>query len=274
MDSTKKQVEEIVSNLDDYIRQLSGVPCLDILMIHIYYGTWSLESRMDLGPNSTSKSSSRGLDFWSVDNIRRGTNIGNNELGRSGCDTMSRMDLGSNSTSKASSRGLTQPQKLAQEVRITQVHISKSLVHSPTNVGLLPTLTPSIVVDSYKPSHLDNDIVQGLDDDMEIIVQRLTGQQRELDIVTITGMSGIGKTTLARKLTIISQSAASSPHEMKLLNLENGIWKLLRDKVFGPEHDHPHELEEIGKKIAEKCQGLPLTILVLVGYLSKTARTS
>ncbi|KAF3626003.1 hypothetical protein FXO37_30560 [Capsicum annuum] len=36
---------------------------------------------------------------------------------------------------------LTQPQKLAQEGRIPQVHISKPPVHSPTNVGLLPTQT-------------------------------------------------------------------------------------------------------------------------------------
>ncbi|XP_075088466.1 toMV resistant protein Tm-2 netted virescent-like [Nicotiana tabacum] len=58
----------------------------------------------------------------------------------------------------------------------------------------------------------------------------------------------------------------SSPHEMNLLNVENG-WKLLRDKVFGQKHDHPPELEEIGKKIVEKCQGLPLTISVIGGHL-------
>ncbi|PHT54077.1 hypothetical protein CQW23_08539 [Capsicum baccatum] len=61
----------------------------------------------------------------------------------------------------------------------------------------------------------------------------------------------------------------SSPH---ILNLENG-WKLLCDKVFGPEHDHPLELEEIGKDIVEKCQGLPLTISVIAGHLSNTAKT-
>uniref|UniRef100_A0A0V0GQB9 Putative ovule protein n=2 Tax=Solanum chacoense TaxID=4108 RepID=A0A0V0GQB9_SOLCH len=43
--------------------------------------------------------------------------------------------------------GLTQPQKLAHEGRIAQVHIRRPPVHSPTNVGLLPTLTP--------PSRLD-----------------------------------------------------------------------------------------------------------------------
>ncbi|KAK6791053.1 hypothetical protein RDI58_010134 [Solanum bulbocastanum] len=59
---------------------------------------------------------------------------------------------------------------------------------------------------------------------------------------------------------------------MNLLSLENG-WKLLCDKVFGPKHDHPPALEEIGKEIVEKCQGLPLTISVIAGHLSKVART-
>ncbi|XP_016454932.1 putative late blight resistance protein homolog R1A-10 [Nicotiana tabacum] len=65
----------------------------------------------------------------------------------------------------------------------------------------------------------------------------------------------------------------SSPHEMHLLDLDNS-WKLLRGKVFGPEHDHPPELEEIGKKIVEKCQGLPLTVSVIAGHLSKITRTN
>lgn len=37
---------------------------------------------------------------------------------------------------------LTQSQKLAHKGRITQVHIRRPSVHSPTNVELLPTLIP------------------------------------------------------------------------------------------------------------------------------------
>ncbi|KAH0633159.1 hypothetical protein KY284_035945 [Solanum tuberosum] len=46
---------------------------------------------------------------------------------------------------------------------------------------------------------LENDIVQGIDDDLEIIIIRLTGRLSDLEIVTILGMHGINKTTLAKK---------------------------------------------------------------------------
>ncbi|WMV14363.1 hypothetical protein MTR67_007748 [Solanum verrucosum] len=73
-------------------------------------------------------------------------------------------------------------------------------------------------------------------------------------------------------LTTRETEVAIIHREINLVSLENG-WKLLCDKVFGPEHDHPPELEEVGKEIVEKCQGLPLAILVTAGRLSKIPRT-
>ncbi|CAN4098485.1 unnamed protein product [Withania somnifera] len=64
----------------------------------------------------------------------------------------------------------------------------------------------------------------------------------------------------------------SNPHEMSLLN-PNNSWKLLCDKVFGLEHACPPELVHIGMQVAQRCQGLPLALLVVAGHLSKISRT-
>ncbi|WMV42997.1 hypothetical protein MTR67_036382 [Solanum verrucosum] len=75
-----------------------------------------------------------------------------------------------------------------------------------------------------------------------------------------------------RETKVAMYANTISPYEMNLLNLEKS-WKLLCDKLFGPNDCHPPELEEIGKKIVGKCQGLPLTISVIAGHLSKVSRT-
>ncbi|WMV24053.1 hypothetical protein MTR67_017438 [Solanum verrucosum] len=75
-----------------------------------------------------------------------------------------------------------------------------------------------------------------------------------------------------RETEVAMYANTSTPHEMNLLDLDNS-WKLLCNKVFGLERDHPIVLEKIGKKIVEKCQGLPLIISVIAGHLSKKAKT-
>ncbi|KAG5585239.1 hypothetical protein H5410_045673 [Solanum commersonii] len=46
---------------------------------------------------------------------------------------------------------------------------------------------------------LEDDIVKGIDDNLEIIIIRLTGRSSDLEIGTISDMHGINKTTLAKK---------------------------------------------------------------------------
>ncbi|XP_054796738.1 putative disease resistance RPP13-like protein 3 [Prosopis cineraria] len=49
-------------------------------------------------------------------------------------------------------------------------------------------------------------------------------------------------------------------------------WELLSKRVFMGEQC-PHELEDLGRKMAESCDGLPLSIVVLAGILAKQERS-
>ncbi|KAL2243731.1 putative late blight resistance protein homolog R1A-3 [Sesamum indicum] len=59
------------------------------------------------------------------------------------------------------------------------------------------------------------------------------------------------------------------------LNLldENKSWDLLCEKVFAQQSCPRQELEEMGRKIAKGCRGLPLAIVIIGGLLSKSNKT-
>ncbi|KAI3464143.1 hypothetical protein Pfo_031293 [Paulownia fortunei] len=76
------------------------------------------------------------------------------------------------------------------------------------------------------------------------------------------------QTTRLQDLALI---VSNTCHEMRLLNKEES-WYLLREKVFAEESCLP-ELEKAGKKIAENCEGLPLTIVTVADLLSKAEKT-
>ncbi|KAK4395087.1 putative late blight resistance proteinR1A-10 [Sesamum angolense] len=54
---------------------------------------------------------------------------------------------------------------------------------------------------------------------------------------------------------------------------ENISWDLFCETVFGEIGNCPLELEEIGKRIAKNCQGLPLSVIVIGGLLAKSEKT-
>ncbi|KAL2492515.1 Disease resistance protein RPP13 [Abeliophyllum distichum] len=66
-------------------------------------------------------------------------------------------------------------------------------------------------------------------------------------------------------------NSSSTPHHMRFLN-EGESWNLFCENVFGKD-GCPNELKQIGKKIVQNCQGLPLAIVVIAGLLSKATKT-
>ncbi|XP_022849958.1 putative late blight resistance protein homolog R1A-10 [Olea europaea var. sylvestris] len=66
-------------------------------------------------------------------------------------------------------------------------------------------------------------------------------------------------------------NSGSRLHHVHFLNSKES-WKLFCQKVFGIGF-FPLELEEIGKKIAQNCRGLPLAVAVIGGLLSKANKT-
>ncbi|KAL3630465.1 hypothetical protein CASFOL_023449 [Castilleja foliolosa] len=77
---------------------------------------------------------------------------------------------------------------------------------------------------------------------------------------------------LTTRLSNLGSELGGSRYEMRFLD-EDQSWNLFCKSTFGDEEIFPDELEGIGKKIVENCKGLPLSIVVVGGLLSKSKRT-
>ncbi|KAK4427111.1 ToMV susceptible protein tm-2 [Sesamum alatum] len=80
-------------------------------------------------------------------------------------------------------------------------------------------------------------------------------------------------TTRLEQVAEFAQSDKEFVLKKRFLN-ETESWHLLRETVFGLEKLSPPQLEEIGRKIAKKCEGLPLAVIVVGKHLSKAERTT
>ncbi|GAA0175807.1 antimicrobial response protein [Lithospermum erythrorhizon] len=75
----------------------------------------------------------------------------------------------------------------------------------------------------------------------------------------------------SRQSNVIECLKCEKIHNMNLLD-EQTSWDLMQKKVFGQDISPP-DLEDIGKQIAKKCQGLPLVIVVIAGVLMTITKT-
>ncbi|XP_019239286.1 PREDICTED: putative late blight resistance protein homolog R1B-16 [Nicotiana attenuata] len=132
------------------------------------------------------------------------------------------------------------------------------------------SVTPSTQVTEEEPV--------GLEDDAEKIIKLLTRGIRERDIVSIFGMPGLGKTTLARKLLrdIYKQVTGDKYNGDKENDIADMLCKCLIGKRYLIILDDVWEVkawDELRLCLPIGCcKGLPLTVVLIGGILAKKER--
>ncbi|KAL7115003.1 hypothetical protein ACP275_04G156500 [Erythranthe tilingii] len=129
-----------------------------------------------------------------------------------------------------------------------------------------------IIIDGELLSELKRMVYESLKDRRYLIVLDDVWEAKLCyDLVNVFPAGGIGgRVLVTTRLHEVAQIAYKNcEYRLPFLNKKES-WDLLRDKVFGEEYLCSYELEKAGKKIAEHCEGLPLTIITVADILSKT----
>ncbi|KAL7153439.1 hypothetical protein ABFS83_04G168400 [Erythranthe nasuta] len=98
----------------------------------------------------------------------------------------------------------------------------------------------------------------------EIFSKLLSGKEKMM--LFLTDNNNGSRIILTTRLSNVAVHFGSSYVSKKFLD-EDKSWKLLCEKAFVQEGCCTPELEKIGKKIAKKCKGFPLLIVVIGGLL-------
>ncbi|KAI5678582.1 hypothetical protein M9H77_09532 [Catharanthus roseus] len=256
-----------------------------------------------------------------------------------------------------------------EKIKLLSKDTTQVLCRKTCNISVLEMEMEKVSIQAPRPmayTLVPEEEVVGFNDEVKNIIDLLIGNPKELDIVSIIGMPGLGKTTLAKKVyehpsvtshfhlrswycisqvydrrdlllsilgnctevneqnqkmkeedmaKVLYQSlkgrrylivlddiwstkpwndirisfpndyngsrilftsrialqaypSTRAPNNLRLFSKEES-WELLKKKVFQGQNCPP-ELYTIGKQIAENCKGVPLSVVVIAGILTRT----
>ncbi|XP_047962590.1 putative late blight resistance protein homolog R1C-3 [Salvia hispanica] len=138
------------------------------------------------------------------------------------------------------------------------------------------TETLCCILAQVDPNRYKSMLTQGQDDDEKKLVELLRETFKEKKcLIVLDDMWGIRMGhTFPNVQILITSRIVMSDYKMLILRLldEEESKELLAQKVYG-EEGFPPQLNKLGEKIADKCEGLPLLIVKVAEFLSKADKT-
>lgn len=103
-----------------------------------------------------------------------------------------------------------------------------------------------------------------------IVLDDVWASEALKEIISVLPKNSYGsKVLLTTRDTNVANTCNEQPHHLKFLS-DDECWQLLQKKIS---RKCPPESEPLGKDIAKRCNGLPLTVVLISGILNRTGRT-